>query len=586
LSPDNPELDRLLILATGMVVPLPAGFVSNGATSLTRPKLRKLYLQTHRAVDCKFFEMATAGLAFVLPMERAEQIPGIHFSPAHWAIKQGKECGRPIIDSSDRSATASVLNSREVAAAAAEIWADIELPTILQVIEEIHLLKATAPHRPWTDMVIWKLDLKGAFTLMSFRADNSKYFAVELVGGLAMIFLCGLFGWTATPAAFNVISRAILHELRGKLRLHAKIYVDDTIAVSWVEDVERDIAGAEYVMEDLCGTGAVAADKREETKAGHQRIDVLGYCLVLDRQLLTLSRRNFFKTFYAFSTVDLTKPVAVRVLERLASLASRYALICVVLRPFCRPLYASYSGLRRNVSVRLSPAAAWAIRMWRATLCCTVLREELFARSFASFVPGAEDFLIEFDASLEGVGVKVFDLQHARGHEVLVGAGALTLGYDLGGDSSYQNACEFIAALSGLVALIRFCSRTGRPRPRMVSFRGDSVSALTWVGNKNFRGEFSFCAATIFALIMARLDVEIARVIHLPKELNQDCDDLSRGFSVEDVMGPGVTDLDLTSCGTVRSLLDLCHPKLFDERCSDFEAFWTSSNVLVSSLAV
>ena len=206
--------------------------------------------------------------------------------------------------------------------------------------------------------------------------------------------------------------------------------------------------------------------------------------------------------------MDLTKPVPVSTLERLASLSSRYALICVVLRPFCRPLYASYSGLRRNVAVTLSPAATWAIKMWRATLCCTVLREDLFARSFGSFVPGAEDFMIEFDASLEGIGLKVFDLRHARNHEVIVGAGALTLDSELGGDSSYQNSCEFIAALSGTVALLRFCSRTGRPRPRVISFRGDSITALTWVGNKNFRGEFSFCAATIFALIMAKLGLK------------------------------------------------------------------------------
>ena len=586
LSPGNPEVERLLDLAAGMVVPLPSGFVSNGGSALTRPRLRKLYLQTHRAVDCKFFEMASAGLAFVLPMEVAERIPGIHFSPAHWAVKQGKECGRPIIDSSDRSASTSVLNHREVAEAAVEIWAAIELPTILQVVDEINTLKASAPSRPWTDLVIWKLDLKGAFTLMSFRASNSKYFAVELVGGLAMIFLCGLFGWTATPAAFNVISRAILYELRVTLGLHAKIYVDDTIAVSWSEDVERDISNAERVMTDLCGDGSVADDKREETKPGRQRIDVLGYCLVLDRQILTLSRRNFFKTFYAFAVVDLTKPVAVRVLERLASLASRYALICVVLRPFCRPLYASYSGLRRNVSVALSPAAAWAVRMWRATLCCTALREALFARSFASFVPGTEDFLIEFDASLEGVGLKVFDLQHARNHEEIVGAGALSLDFCLEGDSSYQNACEFIAALAGTVALFRFCVRTGRPRPRMVSFRGDSVTALTWVGNKNFRGEFSFCAASVFARIMAHLGLEIARVVHLPKELNKDCDDLSRGHSVEDVLGPGVEDWNLGHCDYITRLLELCNPKKFSERCDDFEGFWESASELVFSLSV
>ena len=384
LSGDNPERERLLSLAEGMVVPLPEGFEPNGASSLTRPKLRELYLTTHKAVDCKFFEMAVAGVAFVLPMAMAENISGIHFSPAHWAVKQGKACGRPIIDSSDRSATTSVLNGREVAEAAAELWSEIELPTVVDVVKEVLSLKGTAPERPWTDLVVWKLDLKGAFTLMSFRPENSKYFAVELVGGLAMIFLCGLFGWTATPAAFNVISRAILHELRVAMGIRARIYVDDTIAVSWVEKARAEAGDAKAMMEDLCGSGSVADDKYEATRPGHQRVDVLGYCLVLDEQLLTLSRRNFFKTIYAFTTVDVSRPVRVRDLERLASLASRYALICPVLRPFCRPLYASYTGLRRNVSARLSSAAKWSVQMWRAMLCCTMLRERLFARSFQS----------------------------------------------------------------------------------------------------------------------------------------------------------------------------------------------------------
>ena len=586
LSPSNPERDRLCVLAEGMEVPLPTGFVSNGSSERTRPKLRDLYKKAHTAVDCKFFEMAAAGLAFVLPISLAERIPGIHFSPAHWAIKQGKECGRPIIDSSDRSAKSSVLNSKEVADAAEEIWAAIELPTIVEVIEEILALKATAPHRPWTDVVVWKLDLKGAFTLLSFRADNSKYFAVELVGGLAMMFLCGLFGWTATPAAFNVISRAILHELRETLGLRAKIYVDDTIVASWIEDVDKDIENASSVMEDLCGPGSVADDKTEKTAASNgRRVDVLGYCVIVEEQLLTISRRNFFKTFYAFASVDLDKKVPVRSLERLASLASRYSLICVVLRPFCRPLYASYANLRRNVSVTLSPAAVWAIKMWRATLCCTQLRERLFARSFVSFQPEADEYMIEFDASLEGIGVKVFDLQHTRDQELIVGAGALTLDFRLEGDSSYQNSCEFIGALVGLVSLFRYCARTGRPSPKVVSFRGDSITALTWVGNNNFRGEFSFCTATIFALVAARLKVQVARVVHLPKEENTDCDDLSRGQTVAEVLGPGVEDWGLDDCQSVDRLLKLCNPTLFDHHCLRFESFWTSANDFVSSLS-
>ena len=82
-----------------------------------------------------------------------------------------------------------------------------------------------------------------------------------------------------------------------------------------------------------------------------------------------------------------------------------------------------------------------------------------------SFVPGGEDYMIEFDASLEGGGLKVFDTQGTRNHEVVVGAGALMFNFLLEGDSSYQNSCEFLGALIGLVTLLRFCNRRGRPRP-------------------------------------------------------------------------------------------------------------------------
>ena len=158
------------------------------------------------------------------------------------------------------------------------------------------------------------------------------------------------------------------------------------------------------------------------------------------------------------------------------------------------------------------------------------------------------------------------------------------LEYALEGDSSYQNSCEFVAALVGLVALMRYCTRNGRQVPRMVSFRGDSITALTWVGNRNYRGEYAFCAATIFALIAAKRGVEIADATHLPKELNTDCDDLSRGRSVRDVLGRDDVDWRTEDCSFVRRVHDLCNPRLFGERCADFELFWSDANNLVLSL--
>jgi hypothetical protein len=327
----------------------------------------------------------------------------------------------------------------------------------------------------------------------------------------------------------------------------------------------------------------VSRDKTEKTSEGNPRIDVIGYALVMDEQLLTLSYRNFLKTFHVFTSVDVTRPVSVQSLERMASLASRYSLICMALRPFSRALYGSYAQLPRNVSTRLSPAAVWSIKMWRTTLCCTKLRERAFARSFASFIPGTEEYLIEFDASLTGAGFKVFDLQAHRERETLVGAGAIVFGYNTESDSRYQNSCEFIAALLGLASLLRFCHRTGRSVPRAVAFRGDSVTALTWVGNERFRGEYSFCAATVFALVVARLGVQISRADHIPAAENTDTDSLSRGSSVGSVLGPGVADWEPDRDPLVTELKILCDPLEFESRCQDFDTFWRSATNIVSS---
>ena len=51
-----------------------------------------------------------------------------------------------------------------------------------------------------------------------------------------IFFLCGIFGWTGTPATFQVQNRAIMHEL-----LKAMMYVDDIIIVTRKANVNSDI---------------------------------------------------------------------------------------------------------------------------------------------------------------------------------------------------------------------------------------------------------------------------------------------------------------------------------------------------------
>ena len=118
----------------------------------------------------------------------------------------------------------------------------------------------------WADLELWKMDLKGAFTLLSFKASNCQLIATELEGGVALFFLCGIFGWTATPItatpiAFAVVSRAILHEMEERTGAACDMFVDEALAASLIEEAASDIATTCGIIENLTGDGSVAHDK-------------------------------------------------------------------------------------------------------------------------------------------------------------------------------------------------------------------------------------------------------------------------------------------------------------------------------------
>ena len=96
-------------------------------------------------------------------------------------------------------------------------WGKIELTTIEEVVimildfYRVAILKD--PTVNWEDLRLWKTDLRGAYQLLSLHPDFAKYFGMEIFGDRVYIHLCGIFGWTCTPAAFQVVSRAIQLEL-------------------------------------------------------------------------------------------------------------------------------------------------------------------------------------------------------------------------------------------------------------------------------------------------------------------------------------------------------------------------------------
>ena len=170
LRTDNPEKLRLFDLADGMRVPIPTGFVPNARGALT--PLRPVYVEVHQAVDKMLAGLHAQGLAFCLPKKEAiELIDGLHLCKASWTPKKGKASGRSIGDMS--FCDGSPLNCPEAKDVAESWWGPIELPTIEEVVVMILEFYEEAmrkdPTVTWSDIRLWKTDLRGAYQLLSFR---------------------------------------------------------------------------------------------------------------------------------------------------------------------------------------------------------------------------------------------------------------------------------------------------------------------------------------------------------------------------------------------------------------------------------
>ena len=146
---------------------------------------------------------------------------------------------------------------------------------------------------------MWKADLRGAFTLLNYHADDVRLMACELTGDLVCIYHTGQFGWTGMPFAFDIITRTLRKLVRSVIRGRMTMYVDDMIAVCMAWYLEHDKGQAKAVSERLLGSKAIADDKW----ADGTRLDVIGWTVDLTQRLVTIARKNFLKTLYGFFEV-------------------------------------------------------------------------------------------------------------------------------------------------------------------------------------------------------------------------------------------------------------------------------------------
>ena len=427
------------------------------------------------------------------------------------------------------------------------------------------------------------MDLKGAYTLLSFRAEYVGLFGMLLTDDLVYFQLAGIFGWSGTPAAFQVVTRAIAWELRARLRSRTVMYVDDIIGIGFKMDIAADLALTRSICTTLLGSNAVADDKTEVSR----RLDVIGYIIDLDTGRVLISKKNFLAALNGFLNVDTSARVNLRTAQRLASWSTRYGKICRVMRPFCSALYRlTWGRTDPHALFSLSSEAIVAIQCWRAMLCLVRHRESEFTRSIASFAPETPTVVVEFDSSLSGAGLIWYS--RVSGAEVAMGVGAadlLFLGF--GEDSSFQNLSEFLGAILAILGQVALGYQG-----RSVALRGDSVTALTWAITERPRGERVTKAAMVFSLLCIAAGVDVKEVTHIPGTENNKCDRLSRRgrappMSIIDeaeTMGVrGVCVVEIDGDEDIIAILKLCDPRCELKSEQEFIGFWSAARNTIDS---
>ncbi len=322
--------------------------------------------------------------------------------------------------------------------------------------------------------------------------------------------------------------------------------------------------------------------EHSKTEVGRS-VTVIGYVIDLDRSLVSISTKNFLRVLYGLGCIDALKCVSVRLMQRFGSWVSRYSTICIYLRPLARTIHQSYIAHIKTPDKHfaLSADVLRALRVFRAIFLSSMVSEVHFTRSISSFTPQPVSITIEFDASLFGGGIIYFD---AEG--VCLGVSAISLeSLCFGVNAAFQNSAEFIVAVVALLGSIQvipsFMSAS-------ICFRGDSVSALTWLQSGYFRSNTIRNASILFIHICAKCHLHITEAIHIPAEKNVSADRLSRNTSFEDVLAHDdrlSSSTPIVPIPFIVEALKLCHPDYLDVDSDEaFIEHWKAVNELVDKI--
>ena len=207
------------------------------------------------------------------------------------------------------------------------------------------------------------------------------------------------------------------------------------------------------------------------------------------------------------------------------------------------------------------------------------------ARPFNSFKPHYSDYILEFDASLNGMGFILYKKENNI--EIIICACSInTDRYNFGIESRYQNTSEYISAVLEIILSTKYLRDNGI-HLSSIALRGDSKVALAWMDNESTKGSFATRAIALLALTSARKEIFISETIHIFTNENNLADKLSRNYSVNSIFNNKVIDI-MSYTGMMENkekILTFCDPMIGRKNEEEnFDSFWKSIIPFIDSL--
>jgi hypothetical protein len=573
--PDDNDCALLRDLVNGIPVVVDPDFVPDSVP----PKPSPIYIQAASAVDLSWYELFLKGFVLLIPTRILKYwhdrvgFP-LSYSRAGWAKKRGKPQGRPTTNLSYDNHRGGLINTDMVRDTIRGIYGHIHPAQLDHIVTMIH--RQAALHG-WDKIILWKMDLLGAYNLIFFKAADAGLLAMEMTDGLTLISMVGHFGWVGTPFAFDVISRLIVKLVNMRAKGEAVIATDDLIGCCATKDLEFDLGIANECIHSIFN-----ADCVNEAKTVFGRIiEAIGWAFNLDEMWVGIARHNYLKTLHGFLRIRSETHLSVKQVMTLASWASRYVTIVRFMKPFNSYLHSLTAGKTNlNAMLLIDSQMRQICNLWISFLMLMEIKPTQFTRSFNQFTTMVPTIHVNVDASLTGIGIIISQINADHSLSVIAVAGFNTP-YDLGGDSSYQNSMEFIAVICALTLCVRLGFRS-----ISVSLQGDSQTALSWGKNEKFRSTRAMRAACFFICLSTTCRIEIAETEHLAGDLNVLSDALSRGVSPASLGFSDHLVIDFLSCPISREILRFMDPTaVMDPHDNCISMLFSSARNLADLLA-